>query len=252
MREPDSGKRIGLIFCLFPSYIHTITKTIESISRPYGVLIDHHRRIISEKCGYQYKEWWLSEMKIGHEIIHNIKLISWSYIDRCWKIQDSRLSTQATIMYPIVFYSLLCDTIPILASIRIKSISYILIEWDPEIWKWLERTTSGGSDGNDFLVFSFYFGNILEYIYAYFYFFSVDIVVTDIESLYSLECTESHMECEVFFLIFDFAHQFTREVEWCSRGCDWSIMFRKTRLIVSFFLSTILDVGREREDTMGF
>jgi hypothetical protein len=79
-------------------------------------------------------------MEVGHQIIHHSEYISRGDIDGGRKRYTQRLSflrrqESRNIMYPVLLLYILCQSIPVFASIRIKCISYILIERNPEIWE---------------------------------------------------------------------------------------------------------------------
>lgn len=248
MKDSNSGKRIILLFALFASYIHPITETVESISILDGLFVYFHRLLIPEECYYQNQEWWLTEMKVGNEIIDYLELISWSDIYRCFEWDSSKMIIICQdIMYPILRLDYFCEIFPVVVSIRIKLILHILIERLPEIREWLESASCCSAYCNHFFVFNFDLSDLSEDIEWDLDSFTMDLIVADILSLYSLECTESHMECEEFFRIRYLVHQLTRKMQRCCRCRYGAVRSSKTGLVVSFFCLTILDIWREWE-----
>ena len=93
---------------------------------------------------------------------------------------------------------------------------------------------------------------LLEDIHRDLNVFSVNIVVTYIRSLYSLECSETNMESDVLFWIWYFFYEFSGKMERGCWGSNGSICFCKTCLIINFLFFTIGNIRRKRKGSICF
>ena len=79
-------------------------------------------------------------MEVGDQIIDNAEDISWGYIDRSLKIQNSKFIGMYTFRYkihiktidPRIFFQVSDQGIPIIANICIYNVFRICIETSPE------------------------------------------------------------------------------------------------------------------------
>lgn len=232
---------------LFPSNIHPISKTKESILFSDCMLIECIYVFLAHEGTHEYQKRWLWKVKIRDEFIDNSEFISWSDIDSGLKVQSSEFMVHHNRVNPVHIVHILSERIPVILSFVVQWFFHGFIENSPERRKWFQRTTDGCSYRDSFLPIFLVCGNSLEETEFDLDGLTMDMIITNVGNINSLECPEPDMKRHIFFRILDTPEELFTKVKRCRWGSHWAAIFSESSLIVFFFFFAVFDIGWEWE-----